>query len=462
MTRAAANNSLERWRVLIVRRDGDEILVRADGPKFALPQIAIPIQQRIAANINRAVKRELGLHVVSLYAISPDHQAYPAGLFYHASAVVGQADCAPKGTDWASMRALLPCSFSTESDFAAVEAFLSGLDTGSDGHPQPFLKPDWFRQVAAWVEKSLRPHSRHLTGPFRQFNASSTFSLIRFETDGGPVWFKAVGAPNLREFPITLALAQACPSFLPKLLASNAEWNAWLVEEIRGHSLSSSADALEWERAAASLAHLQILALPAIGQIRKAGAHELRLNRLVSLVRPFLEFVADCRPNSKSQSAEQPSRPELSKLDASIRDTLLALDRLRLPEAVGHMDLNPQNIFCFPGQCVYLDWAEVFVGCPFFSFEYLLQHFRRNCSSSSSSEARFRYAYLKPWRDLNSSSEIERALLFIPLAALFAYAATLWSSLRVQSGLSDSQQIYLVRLTHKMRRMAAQATGVCP
>jgi hypothetical protein len=460
MTMAAIKKSVESWRVLIVRRGGDEILLRDDGPTFALPQIVIPTQQRIAANINRAVKRELGLHVVSLYEISTDNLAHPAGMFCHAAAVVRPRECTPEGTYWTGVRSLIPCSFSSESDFAAVQAFLSGLDAGNTSHPQPFLRPHWFREVTDWVEKSLHPQSRHLTGLLQQLNASSTFSLIRFETDRGPVWFKAVGAPNLREFPITLALANACPSFLPTILAGNAEWNAWLAEEASGSSLSASTDIPAWERAATSLAHLQILAISRTEEIWRAGAHDLRFNRLASLVLPFLEFVADCPPNSESQRAEQLSGLDFRKLGMSIQNTLSALDRLLLPEAVGHMDLNPQNIFCSAAQCVFLDWAEAFVGCPLFSFEYLLQHFRRNCRSNSSSEAQFRDAYLKPWRGLITSPELELTLTLTPLAALFAYAATLWSSLTAQGGLSDSQQAYLVSLTRKMRRMATKVKGV--
>jgi Phosphotransferase enzyme family len=460
MTTAIGNKSVELWRVLIARRDGEEILLRADGPTFALPQVVIPTQQRMAANINRAVERELGLHVVSLYELPDNGQVRPSGVFCHSAAVVRPRECTPENTHWTSIRFLRPCSFSDESDFAAVQAFLSGLDAGNDGHPQPFLRPDWFFNVSTWVENAIHPHSRHLTGPFQQLNASSTFSLIRFETDGHPVWFKAVGAPNLRELPITLALARACPSFLPTILASNAEWNAWLAEEAPGHSLSSSANIPTWVRAASSLAHLQILTLPTTEGICRAGSHDLRLNGLASWVLPFLEFVGDCRANSPSQQAEPLRDCELWELGTIVQETLLALDGLHLPKAIGHMDLNPQNIFCSATECVFLDWAETFVGCPFFSFEYLLQHFRRNCSLNSSSERPFRDAYLKPWRELICATDVEMAVTHTPLAALFAYAATLWSSLRTQGNFSDSQQAYLVGLARKMRRMAAKLTRV--
>ena len=451
------------WRVLILRRDGHEILLGTHGTKFALPQIAIPAQQRIAANINRGVERELGLHVISLYEIFLGNHSSLSDVFYHAAISAQPRERTPQGTYWTGVRSLTANSFSYEDDFAAIESFRSGLESSiSVRTAEPFFKPNWFREVTSWVENSLRPHSLRLTGPFQQFNASSTFSLIRFETDGTPVWFKAVGAPNTREFPITLALARVCPAYIPTVLASKNEWNAWLAKEAPGNSLSSNADIRLWESAAASLAHLQILTLPAAQEICKAGARNLRPSGLHSFVLPFFEFLAECVRKSQTQDVEAHGNPSFHELSAAIQDTFMALDRLRLPEAVGHMDLNPQNIFCSDRACVFLDWAEAFVGCPFFSFEYLLQHFRHAFSSKSRLEARFRDSYIDPWRDLISSRDLEAAVALSPLAGLFTYAATLRASLTDNSSLSLPQQTYLVRLARKMRLMMAEGKGVRP
>jgi hypothetical protein len=149
-------------------------------------------------------------------------------------------------------------------------------------------------------------------------------------------------------------------------------------------------------------------------------------------------------------------------LGAAIQDTFMALDEIRLPEAAGHMDLTPQNIFCSDRASVFLDWAEAFVGCPLFSFEYLLQHFRRAFSSKSHWEARFRDCYIDPWRDLISSRDLETAVALSPVAALFTYAATLRASLVDYSPLSLPQQTYLLRLARKMRLMTAEGKAVRP
>ena len=455
------NTAAEPWKVLIVRHDGSEIFLNAEGGKFSLPRIVIPARQRIAANINRAVERELELRVVSLYEISPKRQSELGEVFYHATAVVGSSACIPESACWKSIAALLPHSFSSENDFAAVNTFVSGLDAKTNDDSQPFLEPRWFRAVTSWVEDSLHPYSRHLTGSFEQFNASSTFSLIRFETDDGPVWFKAVGEPNLREFPITLALGRACPAHVPRILANNTEWNAWLADQASGQSLSECADISRWEQAARSLAHLQIHALSTSESVRQAGARDLRPSRLVSLVEPFFEFIGNCTSNSKEQTTDWLGDYELRELRGTIEGALVALERLSLPEGVGHMDLNPQNIFCSATTCVFLDWAETFVGCPFFSFEYLLQQFRRSCLSHTLSEEQFRHAYFEPWQSLIPSPELEATVSHTPLAALFAYATTLCSSRTAQRTPTASQRAYLASLTRRMWRITTKPISVC-
>ena len=461
MTTRHDKKPFEPYRLLIFRRDAEEILLRPEGALFALPQIDIPGSERIAANVNSAVKRELGLDVVSLYEVFPENPKQ-SGVFYYAAVSVRPREDIPAGMYWTSVGSLTADSFSRRDEFAAIATFRSGLNAPKNGlMTEPFLKPNWFVEIAAWVARSLRPSGLRLSGSFQQLNASPTFSLIRFETDGEPVWFKAVGEPNTREFHVTIALARICPEYLPKVLADNGEWNAWLAEEASGISLSSGADFRRWESAAESLAHLQILALPNVAEISSAGARDLRPKHLLSRVVPFCEFIAGRTAGADSQATPQLRNLNWRQLGAAIEDALTELERLDLPETLGHMDLNPQNIFDSAHGCIFLDWAEAFTGCPFFSFEYLLQHFRRFFPGETSLEARFRNAYVRRWQPFISHRHLETALTFSSLAALFAYASTLWVSLSMRrDSMAVPQETYLLRLARKMSRMTAQEQRV--
>ena len=124
------------------------------------------------------------------------------------------------------------------------------------------------------------------------------------------------------------------------------------------------------------------------------------------------------------------------------------------------MDLNPRNIVSSTQGCVFLDWAESFTGCPFFSFEYLLQQFRQIFPLQVSLETHLREAYVTPWRVLISPADLTRLLACLPLAALFGYATTLWRDLDARPVATAAQRAYLLRLVWKMRRLSRERKGL--
>jgi hypothetical protein len=452
----------ESCRLLIFRSAAEEILLRSDPIGFRLPEIELPRNQRIAASVNRTVRREFGLELISLYELSSGDRQ-PPEILYHAAVSARPDDDIRPGTCWIEVASLTPACFHSSADFEALLRFQSAVTALDHGEQaEPFRHPNWFFRVTAWVAKALRPRGLRLSGAFEQCNASATFSLIRFETDGRPVWFKAVGEPNTREFRLTLALSQKCAQYLPKVLAYNAAWNAWLAEEAAGIPLSPPAGFRLWESAAESLARLQLMTRPYIEELGAAGARNFSPGQLLSRVAPFCEFVAGTAERSHSIEAGKLHDVAWRELGFSIEDALCQLDRLHLPETLGHMDLNPQNIFCRAESCVFLDWAEGFTGCPFFAFEYLLQHFRRCLPADPRLETRLRDRYLRSFEPFVAKRELETALRVCPLAALFACASTLSASLLERGSMTVAEQTYLLGLARKMYRMTAREKGVGP
>jgi Phosphotransferase enzyme family len=450
----------ESCRLLLLRSAAEEVLLCSDHGRFQLPQMGLPANERIAASLNRTVERELGLEVISLYEVSSADPQSPE-IFYHAAVSARPDDDIPPGTCWMEVDSLAPDSFRRGADFQALLRFQSDLTAMEDGgQSEPFRNPNWFLRVTAWVSKALRPCGLQLSGAFQQLNASATFSLIRFETNGRPVWFKAVGEPNTREFHLTLELSRKCTEYLPKVLAHNAAWNAWLAEEAAGIPLSPQVEFRHWESAAESLARLQIMALPHAGELSAAGARNLSPSALLSRVAPFCEFIARGAERSGSIRGVQLRNGHPVELGLAIEDALRQLDRLHLPETLGHMDLSPQNIFCKGEACVFLDWAEGFTGCPFFAFEYLVQHFRRFFQANPSLEVQLRDRYLRSFQPLLSKPDLESVLTLCPLAALFAYASTLFSSHLERGSITTAEETYLLGLARKMYRMAARERGV--
>jgi Phosphotransferase enzyme family len=444
----------ENWRVLIVSRDRRDILLKPGDMGFELPRIVIPANQRIAAGIVSGVKDQLQLRIVALYEIFPQSPGDGRGDYYHAAVWHTDFPSSFGGMVWTPVRSVIAESLAQRKDALAVEALWSKWQaTKDDCQSEPFAGPDWFSEVTDWVASSLESHSLFLTGSFRQLNASSTFSLIEFDTNRRPVWFKAVGHPNTREFIVTLALANICHEYLPTVIASNPAWRAWLTEEASGISLAAASCARPWQKAAEALARLQLLTRSQPQLLCESGVHDLRLRQLVERVPHFFECMEGCRLATDRPEEQQPQTTDLATLRDKVFETLSALDEFDVPDTIGHMDLNPQNIFCSGSGSVFLDWAESFIGCPFFSFEYLLQHFRRTPFADSLSEAGLRKAYFGCWRDALSPQDIHAVMQLVPLAALFSYAATLSSGTSSDSIPSPALRLYLLRLLRKMNRM---------
>jgi hypothetical protein len=280
--------------------------------------------------------------------------------------------------------------------------------------------------------------------------------LVRFETSGPAVWFKAVGNPNLREFPITLALAKLLPQYLPPILATRPEWNGWLALEVEGTNLGETQDTQHWNTAASGLAKLQIESIGRCGTLVDSGARDLSASALLKLVRPFLDAMCQLMEQQTKVSPRVLSRSELILLEEQIEEGLSLSTDLRIPDALGHLDLNPGNVIVSEGHSAFLDWAEAYVGNPLFSFQYLVEHFRRMAGVNARAESGMTSAYTEEWLSLVSPENLTSALAFAPMLAVFAYATVndTWSD---EARLRDPKLAgYLRSLTRRMHREASR------
>jgi hypothetical protein len=285
-----------------------------------------------------------------------------------------------------------------------------------------------------------------------------SFSLIRFETDGPALWFKAVGKPNEKETSITCTLAQLFPDYLPPILGTRPDWNGWLAEEAEGRNLHETQEITFWKAAATALARLQIESIDHGPRILSAGARDLGPAVLASLVQPFIEMMTQLMEEQRKVPPAVLCRQELLSLGDCIHSALAALDAVGIPPTVGHFDLNPGNIIVSPTRCVFLDWVEAYVGNPLLSFEYLLEHLRGITAMSASVEATLIESYCAQWEKVVSPAAFGEALRFGPLLAVFAYAIGNDAWTDMQKLLEPATAGYLRSLARRMNREANELT----
>ncbi|MBZ5688950.1 MAG: aminoglycoside phosphotransferase family protein [Acidobacteriia bacterium] len=446
----------ETCRVIVLGRNREDVLLRVSQAGFFLPSVEVPRWQRLAEHLTAGLRRDLGRGAVCLFTPkNPSSRSETNGTHYEVMECWHDEGRAGGGV-WNPIGSLTERSFQDKAEFQILEQCLRESDCYERDTSSPFAKRGWLAELRNWTAEIIQPLGLELTGQFCQYNASPSFSLIRFETNGPAVWFKAVGEPNQREFPITLKLAELFPMFTPEILGTQPKWNGWLSREAAGTNLGDTKETAKWERTAADLARLQLRSISQSELILNSGAHDLRPDTLLASADPFFDLVAQLMEEQTKIPPPALSRQELNLLKLRIQDSLTLLEELRIPSGLGHLDLNPGNIIVSADQCRFVDWAEAYVGHPFFSFQYLLEHFRRAVVPSPETESRLMEAYKAPWQNLVPADVVDEALMLAPLAAVFAYAAGT-GAWRDQQRLRDQNLAgYFRSLARRMNREAIQ------
>jgi len=410
------------WRILLFGQRGDALLVLRSPRGFRLPELRIPRGQRVAPNLNAEAKRQWNLPTVCLMPLNVS--CGDDGRRYHAMEVCQPEALSRIAPHFMPMSKVKENSFADPQDYEATRQGM-GLDKGILGKDGgPFCGFGAFTRISAWVAEQLEPYGLRLDGTFRQMQATASFSLVRFQTNRDAVWFKATGKPNRREFPLTLELGAHFPSYVPVSLAARPEWNAWLAFEADGRDLWSSVGPGAWLQAADSLAGLQIASTSWLPQIRDAGAHDARLETLLNKTVPFFSAMEGIMEMQAKPSPRRLRVQEVRLVQQRVVEALLEMEVAEVPDTLNHLDLNPGNVFVGSCKSTFLDWAEATVGNPFFSSEYLRQHFLKAVCAGQELEESFVQSYLKRWNSILPGKAIETMLRVVPLVAIYAFAAS--------------------------------------
>ena len=442
------------YRLIVFRRNRSEILLIPQASGFQLPSVEIFMWQRAAENLCTAVKQRWGCEAICLWALD-GNLGNTRGDTNH----YGVMECWRESRACTESAAWVPLSSIPAKSLDPEERLMiqqSSTSAAGKDRLSPFARPGWFEQLLKWACDVLRPLGFELSGPFKQFNASPSFSLLRFETSGPAVWFKAVGEPNRHEFGITLTLAKLFPAHLPAVIGTRPDWNGWLSFEAEGMNLADTREISVWEIVVASLARLQFHSLNNAKEITAAGARDLSVGTLLANLNPFFEMMSQLMAEQRKVPPPVLGKADLRLLAATIQESLTQLGELAMPDTLGHGDLNPGNIIVSPVNCAFLDWAEAYVGNPVFSFQYLLEHFRRSSPQDYVVPEKLKRAYVEQWQLPAACGALDEALHLSPLLAAFAHAVAC-SAWNDQDMLDDSATAgYLRSLTRRMRCEAQQ------
>lgn len=407
--------------LLLMRNHDKEVLLLNKDEGFLVPNLEIPRWQRSALHLVAGVRRLWGIEAICRFGLPVDFNETNSQ--YFVLDVLNPNDIAADGTSWIPVTDI---NWDDSETASTRERFYTAVRRAAEYDaakpPVPFTKTGWFDEVTDWVQSGLRASGLKLNGRWEQYNMGPSFSLIRYATDGPPVWFKAVGEPNLREYEITARLQGWHSQHLLQVLANHPGWHGWLALDANGDHLDKVWDLERWKMTARSLAALQIESISRSESLIEAGCDDLRISVLRHQVEPSLRTVLDLM-------AVQPATPprildaeDLGFIKISLLSAMEELEILGIPNTLGHSDLNPGNILVNEEKAVFIDWMQGSVGHPFLTFEYLIALLRRLRPDLESWHSSIREAYCQPWTDICSEQHITHALNLTPLLAPFAFA----------------------------------------
>src|ERR1700733_4440304 len=252
----------ERWYTVLMRHHDGQVLLSRNGDRFGIPVFEIPRQQRVSPHLLSVVHRQLGLIAICRFSVSI-HDLDPDG---QCIVLEGSDDVRADGhVDWVDVHAIEWHSIEPSAArdvlwkaLAQTTALNSGQAAGR------FVRPGWLTEVLAWARTSLAGRGVELTGKWSQYNMGPNFALLRLDAVGRDVWFKAVSAPNVREFAITKCLAALRLPHLPPLLTTRDDCHGSWMTYCGDGFLDERAALRQWECTARALAELQ---MESIGQV---------------------------------------------------------------------------------------------------------------------------------------------------------------------------------------------------
>jgi hypothetical protein len=420
-------------------------------PRRSLPRLGVHTGLRLAEHLVSGVFEKYAVKTYCLFVQTVEAPDLHLSHRYAVMEALSQTAEAPPRMTWVALRAAAAEATLSLADRAVLR---SSLDHLAEPEPGPFARPGSIKELFAWVEDQVARLGLRLTGNFRQLNASASFSLIRFETTGGPVWFKATGEPNAHELALSLALADLFPGHVPRIISVHSAWNGWLSLDVAGTALDQTTDRRAWERAAEDLAELQIGSIGKSPQLLRAGAKDLRMGRLAERIDRFLPRMGELMALQEKRSPAALAERELMHLADVLKESCARLEGFGLPHTLSHIDFNPGNILVTGDRCVFLDWAEGSVANPLLTFEYLVEHAVRSGRTEAGFIERLLNCYLHPWVGFHSLDELRQARELSPLVAVFAYASA-HESWRSADLLNNPQRAgYFRALTRRMYREA--------
>lgn len=326
----------------------------------------------------------------------------------------------PPAGRWINSADLTNLKLATPSHRPLITAWLKELESQSSALPYALWQmPGWFDETMAWMKTQLASRGICLTGTFRQFGVTPVHCLFEISTTSGNLYFKAVRGTLVHEQPLTCALAQLCPQYLPEVVLADDERHYWLTRDIGGERLWDVMDLKRWDEALQTFARLQIDCIAHLDRLYATGCPDWSLTNLAMSIDEFFNATLPELLSGKAIRQNNERRAGQLALAGRLKELCSRLADYNFPNTIGHGDLNFGNIQVTDNSISFLDWAEGYIGHPLFTAFDVINYFGFRRADLKNRRAQWRMSYFEPWEGHFSADHLMRAYcLARPLALL--------------------------------------------
>ena len=272
-----------------------------------------------------------------------------------------------------------------------------------------WLDPAWRAAALAWVEGQLHARDMRITGPVDQPHIRPWSTALSVPTDDGLLWFKAGGPGNAYEAGLLDALASWGTRGILAPLAVDVD-RGWLLLPDGGTRLRETLDGAPglaaWQRILGGWADIQRELTPRASALIAAGVPDRRPGRLPGDLETLIED-----PDAGLVAAD---RARLRALLPTYTRWCAELEALGVNASLQHDDLHDGNVFVGPEGDRIFDWGDASVAHPFgtllVTFRSISNRGLGDGETERSSLSRLRDAYLEPWTDRHSRTDLVAAV----------------------------------------------------
>lgn len=226
--------------------------------------------------------------------------------------------------------------------------------------PPPPLRPrwarsGWYERATTWMGAQLAEMGRPPIGPIEQVRHWGISALMRVDTAGGRVWFKAVFPGFAHEPVVSQLLHDRCRGAVTPVLAIDAEEGWLLLDDVGADIL---ADHPEHDAAAVRrLVEIQRAFVDRTDELVGVGC---RHRPFGALAQELATVLADPTVLEHVELTASRTTELVVWVDAAATE----LADLSYPDTLVHGDFHPGNVHVVDGEPVLIDWSDAAISHP--------------------------------------------------------------------------------------------------